>query len=684
MTARECVRRFAACVLLCAVAAGAFARGKIVLKADLLPLAGRGRTAAPIPVEVVFDNKGARLLEGVLDLTVREGRRIVGRYRTPELALTSGEQSFRFMLPAMAVDDDSMPPTVHMIFMTKKGSINLGDRTLMLPTQEQRRFVICIGEPLEEPNPVVSKIAQGLRIGRLNAKDKQVNPRLRPFATRSAYMAPDAFPRQPLHYCCYDLVFLAGDGFSLLREKQLESIRRWVEAGGSVCIQPRGRLKRYHVQFLNDLVGKRSAAFSTDAEGRLNADSGAIKQGTGLFRSGLGRTAVVLRPIDPEEDMDSRSWRSMVAFLWKVRNSQRQSVVDGVRWSTAQQESGRYGYRGMRATHVGVDDELSFAVHPIEASRSFVRSLLPQTVRLIPFWLVVFLLVLFVLAVGPGDYFLLGLLKKRRYTWVLLPVAAIAFTWTTVILSSCYMGRADREKGLEIVDVARDGRVLRRNRLELIFAGEEQETTAQLKGCLFSDLTGTGFGAKRDYYPGRRSERVDMPPLYAGWIPGAYTCTQQIKQWSPQVNRLFSMDPGDGRPDLRWAAIDPAVLKSHNLHDIKARLCPPGPFAGSILLFHKHEMYAFNGGMPPTFLLTGPRQGFAPEFVGIAGFIHQVCVRPGVVLFSVVSQISPTGGDNLEDLSILDPTDPNQWLLVVVIAHEDGFAVYRCLYHKDT
>jgi len=48
-----------------------------------------------------------------------------------------------------------------------------------------------------------------------------------------------------------------------------------------------------------------------------------------------------------------------------------------------------------------------------------------------------------------------------------------------------------------------------------------------------------------------------------------------------------------------------------------------------------------------------------------------------------VSQISPTGAANWEDLSLLDPTDPNQALLVVVAQVGDDFFIYRRLYRGE-
>jgi hypothetical protein len=51
-------------------------------------------------------------------------------------------------------------------------------------------------------------------------------------------------------------------------------------------------------------------------------------------------------------------------------------------------------------------------------------------------------------------------------------------------------------------------------------------------------------------------------------------------------------------------------------------------------------------------------------------------------LFAVISQISPTGGKDFEDMALLDPTDPDQWLLVVAVDRGDQLHIYRKLYTR--
>ncbi len=58
--------------------------------------------------------------------------------------------------------------------------------------------------------------------------------------------------------------------------------------------------------------------------------------------------------------------------------------------------------------------------------------------------------------------------------------------------------------------------------------------------------------------------------------------------------------------------------------------------------------------------------------------------RAGTGTFSVVSQISPSGGWSFDDLAILDVTDSDQWLLMVAQPQGNDVVIYRKLYRGPT
>jgi hypothetical protein len=46
----------------------------------------------------------------------------------------------------------------------------------------------------------------------------------------------------------------------------------------------------------------------------------------------------------------------------------------------------------------------------------------------------------------------------------------------------------------------------------------------------------------------------------------------------------------------------------------------------------------------------------------------------------VVSQISPEGAGSLEDLAFVDPSDPDQWGLAIMMTDGNDIHVFRKLY----
>ena len=61
-------------------------------------------------------------------------------------------------------------------------------------------------------------------------------------------------------------------------------------------------------------------------------------------------------------------------------------------------------------------------------------------------------------------------------------------------------------------------------------------------------------------------------------------------------------------------------------------------------------------------------------------FISDVSMLQDGGLFGVVSSIAPHGGRQLEDLSLVDPSDSRQWLLIVSTSEGGNWYVYRKLY----
>lgn len=658
-------------ILLCRVHEATAQPGRMLKLVGRQPLSLRSRSGGPIPVEVTLDWAGMGLLEGRLEATFTVDRNVLGRYQSADMALTTGHQTFRMLLPAITVGWEQQQVQAELQFRTRRGVLQLGTRPLSVPDARRRSMTICISDPWEARDARANALARNLRFDALDKTTRRTaGSRL---SVQPARAAPEDLPTVPLGYCSYDVVLLVERGFSQLQNRQLKALCRWVEAGGSVCVAPQGAVKPYHVDFLNALTGDDSRPFTRAVDGSITTSVPSRRRDAFRFRSGLGRTVVLMGGSTANVSVDWRAWRQLVCFLWKIRRGAESQI----------RERGRL---------LGTSSDV-YGAQPIQGTSELLKGLLPRTARLVPMWLIVSVLVLFVLAVGPADYVLLGLIKRRKLTWFVFPVLSITLTLFMVHLSEGYMGKTDHRTSAVFVDVGKGGRVLRTNRYELIFAARSQEATTELKRCFFTPIDHTQFNYGSQYYRRHYQSGQTGPPTYSGRIPTHYSARQQIRKWTPQLNRIFSLEPVKTNPRLNWDALDVSLLAREQARwggGIEVRSDPPRggrlvretllgpePFDGHILVMHLGSCHR-----------TGTRKRRTSYGVQVISrcpferFIRETSTRSSSKgLFSIISQISPTMADNFEDLAILDPTDPNQWLVAVVIQRGDDTIVYRRLYY---
>ncbi len=120
-----------------------------------------------------------------------------------------------------------------------------------------------------------------------------------------------------------------------------------------------------------------------------------------------------------------------------------------------------------------------------------------------------------------------------------------------------------------------------------------------------------------------------------------------------------------------------------------------------LLLLNQHQAFgpkfqegvstnAAAGSAPGAVSWTPPGAGATGSVLSIPGLqtaapilllAANASVRPAAGLFAIVTQISPTGNENLEDLTLLDQTDPQQWLFIAAVHRNSDWVVYRKLFN---
>lgn len=696
------------------------------------------------PVTLVWDIRwtGLELLEGYLDIRLRDGRERLGDVRTDEMVLSTGRRRFETTLPIRSTNNFSSQLEIEVDFVTEERRFRLGSY-LLFPTRADpygsRTLTVAVCDPWQTAfSGRRARLVESLRLERFNPRQNDTS-----LVTSFGKVKPAEMPADPLGYCAYNVVLLADEGLTDLRPQQLDVLFQWVEAGGSLCVAAGGGLADHHLAFLNRLAANDEAVspFLAGPDGRLMRDSAAGATEIRLLYPGMGRAAVVIAPPGVERDTDSAAWRRMVAFLWNVRTELVPGIVQDGQW-----EPGRLRRNVAQANpyyleEAPVNAGQSFEYMPISEGNWLLDRLMPETVEVVPLSLIGLILIAYVLVIGPGDYLLLGLLRLRKLTWILFPVVTVGVTLFTVWLSHWYMQPSETRRTVQFLDVGSEGRlgtaghrpkvgpVVRRSRFELLFTSTPREVTTDVAGEVFAPLDQQRFRAQsvqmyQQYQYGfelAAEEQLVPPAEYAGRIPSRYTVTQQIPQFTPQVNRFFSIapkterntaygTPAEGSSDaagFNWHRLRPepgqsvsTTMSDRNWRE-KVRSAVQRHFGNGAAIWLMHgDQVAQIAGDPALFSRRHTEWDTAypaPSYYGPGpvpldmegrnyrntDFLRQTCVRPTIGLFSLVTRIAPTGGDNFEDLAVLDPTDPNQWLLVVAVESSGDLLIYRKLYRTS-
>ena len=540
-------------------------------------------------------------------------------------------------------------------------------------------------------------------------------------------------PLDPLSYCAFDLVLLSDGALARLTQDQMDGLSKWVRAGGSVCILPDAPMKPMHLELLRTLLGKQqsdAADLTLDDEGRLIVVS---DENDPLLMNhfGLGR-AVILPAIDNlEQRLGKEDLGQVVAFLWKVRRNN--GIWNGEKWSSTKYlDQLRATGIDVRTDDIGAyvtdeslgDLERQNLLRPLlndrqENGRSYLNTqylesifggserlnprtepllsfgeqlLLPEDVEMVPTWVIGLILSGYVLTIGPVDYFVLGWLRLRKYTWVVFPIVTVCFTFLTIAVAHDYMSSEDTGGRLVITDVVDNGIPARQTVLETLFLGGKTEMTTNHKSQLVVQAEDSPTDADWVNAYGNGPERKSDTPLsYAGHFPQNYTIRQEVQQWSPVSLRMLSLEPeGVKLPAIDWNDSTLVTTPEGNIR-LRAALRQNQIPIHSAVIYHNGTQEALLGQLPAAFQAgSGQQVGMTGDNIPgsrtiaiqqLLSYIPTASNNTG--LFRIVSQVAPQGAGSLEDLAFWDSSDPNQWALVIMTTDGDEFQVYRKLYHVD-
>ena len=318
---------------------------------------------------------------------------------------------------------------------------------------------------------------------------------------------------------------------------------------------------------------------------------------------------------------------------------------------------------------------------------------------MVPAWVIATLLVAYVLAIGPLDYWLLGLLKARKFTWILFPVTTAFFTGLTIMIAHGYMSSTETGGQVSIIDVVDDGRLVRETSLEMNFYGASTIASSKHKQAFYvpaamSDTTYVGFS--NDPLPSTDKKVINL----SGRFPQNYQSEVSLSQWDPFLTRTFRLQPEVDRiPEINWNNAD-LVTSAQGRQKLATQLnnweTQDDLLTVDAIVMHQSQIHRIQANRPTQIFdssitrrsqLQAERNMYGQQFewqrnsLGL-GVIEASTSSLATDYYSIVSQIAPTGDASLEDLPIADLTDPNQWLLIIAVKEGNQTNVFRKLFRN--
>ncbi len=628
------------------------------------------RTSAPVSLRVFLKWHKPELLQGTLQVNAFIDERPISRWTSHDTALSDSEQILWFMTPRPVMTEQYERYVLQAQFLGEAHSFETEQLDVEVPVRRRRVMVVGIvlapgtSTPIGLGAEAAPTAFEQPFLLQQNLSSKEgfalhVHP---------SHVTPQDFPADPLRLLGLDALLMSHDMLNQLRPNQLQAVQTWVLAGGSLALVQTGRLERAAEEFVQTLSQNEWPQTAQRARG--------LPRQTTLFAPGLGQFIVATRELAG----DSLEWGRVARLMLRMQPQPALRL----------EKTHKLPLETMTGPQL-------LEPLPRFSATELTDQLMPESIRGMPFGLAASVLVCCLFCIAPGDYLLLGLLKRRKWTWALFPIVALGFTGFMAHLAAEHNGRNDSRTWISIVDVTPKNEVLRTSRFELTYGASGRTVAhpvqdqwwgdvrqADLAGVTPSDddLVIAGYARQSQL---RRSEQSPQPTelgerlSYHGSVPANYIVEEPVRQWAPRMQRITTLgaDPTLADyplPQIPWdnllsqapQSMAATISQSVEKRWPNARWLIPG--TGSHSGWQNSRLDA----------PANERTSAVLQIVsGMCQQPQQQSSNPGI--FSLLSELSPTAGPDAEDLVIssrptclvVNEVEPGRYLVLrVVFPHE--------------
>lgn len=630
------------------------------------------------------------------------------RYTTDDIVLSNDDSIHRWLFPPVMVDAVLEEVEIGIVWVGKSGRIALPMQRLIAPTTAVRTVMIGSGE-----NRVSSFRSRAWESRLANLRLESLTPSTQRSVTpavQSIIVAWDSasVPSDPFTLATCDLVAISSEVFAQLRRPQLDALATWVFAGGRLYVEPSGLMETAHVDFLNRIAPAASGpGWKLDRTGKIEWP---VVFDNHLLSTAVGFGRVLID--DPADTDHQPEWEHRLA-LWEIPVQIPSRFIPWfVTLGTKQGANGQL-WPGSRINYDNMNNlpNRMYYQQPAQsklaiterALQSIVAELMPANVRVIPLRTIILILSVLVFLIGPVDWWVLGRLRLRRFTWLTWPAATVLMTALLIMLSNAYLQSTDRPRALVLHDLAADGHIARSNRFRLEFPRQSRDIVAELRQSVWIPLRATTESVQQlaGLTPQTVQRDVQTLPSYSGRVPQRFEARQAVRQWTPHLSRQFSFGMLDAPPPIDWDKVPLAKyaktpLEEHRVpDDIVTAIRQQLGENAIVAIFHESGKWSCDAAP----LWTAPRvqtvmthdyYGDGQQFRTGAYPVQNWQTAP-TMLSDLIWRLtvprgsahnSSTWGENLldahlRDIPLLRPDRRDQRVLAVVIPGDTETVIYR-------
>lgn len=338
-----------------------------------------------------------------------------------------------------------------------------------------------------------------------------------------------ALPTSWFAYEGVNAIVLATSDTSLLASittGQFAAIERWVELGGRlvVCVGSGGEEVLgpgkplatlipgtfSRVQTVRSLTSLESHVASSQALDAIKVDGRTVPLQICLLENVVGKMPVYEQAADGLRPVIIRAPTGLGQVVYMAVDldrppfsdwADRPRLIEKLVYGDVEQNQDRSAGSGAtgQLVHLGYDD-LSGQLRT--AAEQF------SGVGLVPFSWVAGLIFVYILLIGPADFFFLrDVLRRMSWTWVTFPVIAIVFCSLAVMLHCGFKSSEIKVNQIDLVDIDLESSIVRGTTWAHLYSPQSAtydlqlrsawlDTTSEATGCLLSwhGLPGTGLG----------------------------------------------------------------------------------------------------------------------------------------------------------------------------------------------